>query len=82
MSRTFSPKWHRKRTAAAIADIYVDLLKLLDLDSSRDARKELATELDVHAGADGSAEENVALHKAIMQELAQNGGKVPDSIKA
>lgn len=60
----------------------VDLLKLLDLDSSLTARKELANELNVHAGADGSAEENIALHKAVMQKLAENGGKVPDSMKA
>lgn len=59
----------------------VDLLKLLDLDSSLTARKELATELNVHAGADGSAEENIALHKAVMQKLAENGGKVPDAMK-
>ncbi len=59
----------------------VDLLKLLDLDSSLNARKELAGELNVHAGADGSAEENIALHKAVMQKLAENGGKVPDSLK-
>ena len=59
----------------------VDLLKLLDLDSSLDARKQLAGELSVHAGADGSAEENIALHKAVMQKLAENGGKVPDSMK-
>jgi len=55
----------------------VDLLKLLDLDSSLAARKELAGELNVHAGADGSAEQNVALHKAVMKRLAENGGKVP-----
>ena len=59
----------------------VDLLKLLDLDSSIDARKELANELDVHAGEDGSAEENIALHKAVMDKLAQNGGVVPDSMR-
>ena len=59
----------------------VDLLKLLELDSSLSARKQLATELDVHVGADGTAEENVALHKAVMQKLAANGGKVPDSLK-
>lgn len=59
----------------------VDLLKLLDLDSSLSARKELAQELNVHAGADGSAEENIALHKAVMAKLAQNGGKVPESLK-
>jgi hypothetical protein len=59
----------------------VDLLKLVDLDSSLNARKELADELDVHAGADGTAEQNVALHKAVMQKLAENGGKVPDSLR-
>jgi len=59
----------------------VDLLKLLDLDSSLDARKRLADELGVHAGAPGSAEENVALHKAVMRKLAENGGQVPDSLK-
>jgi hypothetical protein len=60
----------------------VDLLKLLDLDSSLNARKELAQELNVHAGADGSAEENIALHRAVMQKLAENGGKVPENMKA
>ena len=55
----------------------VDLLQLLGLDSSLAARKELANELNIHVGADGSAEENIALHKAVMQKLAANGGKVP-----
>jgi hypothetical protein len=59
----------------------VDLLKLLDLDSDLAARKELAEELNVHAGDHGSAEQNVALHKAVMRKLAENGGKVPDSLK-
>ena len=59
----------------------VDLLKLLDLDSSLDARKQLANELNVHTGADGSAEENIALHKAVMQKLAENGGVVPDNLR-
>ena len=60
----------------------VDLLKLLDLDSSLSARKELAQELNLQAGADGTAEQNLALHKAVVQKLADNGGKVPDSMKA
>jgi hypothetical protein len=60
----------------------VDLLKLIDLDSGLNARKELAEELNVHAGADGSAEENIALHKAVMHKLAENGGKVPDSLRS
>src|SRR4051794_30731470 len=59
----------------------VDLLKLLDLDSSLSARKQLAEELGVHAGADGSAEENIALHRAVMDKLAENGGVVPDSLR-
>ena len=59
----------------------VDLLKLLDLDSSLDARQKLADELDVHAGAPGSAEVNIALHRAVMRKIAENGGKVPDSMK-
>jgi hypothetical protein len=59
----------------------VDLLKLLDLDSSLTARKELADELNVHASADGSAEQNIALHKTVMQKLADNGGIVPDSLR-
>ena len=59
----------------------VDLLKLLDLDSSLSARKELAEELNVNAGAHGSAEQNIALHKAVMAKVAQNGGKVPDSMR-
>jgi len=59
----------------------VDLLKLLDLDSSLEARKELATELGVNAGAAGTAEQNIALQKAVMKKLAENGGRVPDELK-
>ena len=55
----------------------VDLLKLLDLDSSLTARKALADELDVHVAGDGTADENIALHRAVMAKLAANGGKVP-----
>ncbi len=60
----------------------VDLLKLLDMDSSLDARKTMGTEMNVHAGADGSAEQNVALHKAVVAKLAENGGKMPASMHA
>lgn len=59
----------------------VDLLKLLDLDSSLNARKELAAELNVNAAAHGSAEQNIALHNAVMRKVAENGGKVPESMK-
>ena len=57
----------------------VDLLKLLHVESSLDARKELAAELGVHVGEHGSAEQNQALHRAVMKKLADNGGVVPDS---
>ena len=59
----------------------VDTLKLLDMDSSLDARKQLAEELNVQAGAPGTAEQNIALQKALMRKIAENGGKVPDSLK-
>lgn len=59
----------------------VDLLKMLDLDSSLSARKELAEELNVHAGEHGSAEQNIALQKAVWKKLAENGGQVPASLK-
>jgi uncharacterized protein DUF3597 len=59
----------------------VDTMKLLDLDSSLENRKELARELGVNAGAHGSAEQNIALQKALMRKIAENGGKVPDSLK-
>jgi hypothetical protein len=56
----------------------VDLLKLLGLDSSLTARKELANEL--HCPADkmnDSAEMNMWLHKTVLQKLAENGGNIP-----
>ncbi|WP_395671021.1 DUF3597 domain-containing protein [Phenylobacterium sp.] len=59
----------------------VDLLKLLQMDSSLTARKELAEELGVHEGEAGSAEQNIALHRAVMRKLAENGGLVPDSFR-
>ena len=59
----------------------VDLLKMLELDSSLSARKALAEELGVHAGEHGSAEQNIALQKAVWRKLAENGGQVPASLK-
>jgi 3-oxoacyl-ACP reductase-like protein len=60
----------------------VDLMKLLNLDSSLHARKELAQELGYTGSLDGSAEMNVWLHKQVMTKLAESGGKVPDSLRA
>jgi hypothetical protein len=59
----------------------VDLLKLLDVDSSLEARKELAAELDYTGRLDGSERMNTWLHEAVMKKLCETGGKVPDSFK-
>ena len=59
----------------------VDLMKLLDLDSSLTARKELAKELNYTGDTNDSATMNVWLHKQVMRKLAENGGKVPDELK-
>ena len=58
----------------------VDLMKLVGIDSSLSNRKELAQELGYTGDLDGSAEMNIWLHKATMQQLAANGGKVPASM--
>ncbi|AQS83419.1 MAG: DUF3597 domain-containing protein [Acetobacter aceti] len=55
----------------------VDLLKLLGLDSSLDARKQLATELKYTGDQNDSATMNVWLIKEVRQKLAENGGKLP-----
>jgi hypothetical protein len=59
----------------------VDVMKLLDLDSSLTARKELAKELNYTGDTNDSAAMNVWLHKQVMRKLAENGGKVPDDLK-
>ena len=59
----------------------VDLMKLLDLDSSLTARKELAHELGYFGDTADSAAMNIWLHKQVMQKLAENGGKVPADLK-
>ena len=56
----------------------VDLLKLLDIDSSLAARKELATELGCPANLmSDSAQMNMWLHKKVLERIAANGGNVP-----
>jgi len=61
----------------------VDLCKLLDIDSSYGARKEMALELGYtqeKIDADGSAEMNMWLHKTVMGKIAENGGKLPSGL--
>jgi uncharacterized protein DUF3597 len=60
----------------------VDLMKLLQLDSSLAARKELARELHYAGDMNDSASMNMWLHKQVMQKLAENGGKVPADLTA
>jgi hypothetical protein len=59
----------------------VDLMKLLDLDSSAAARKRLAEELHYQGDMKHSAKMNIWLHKQVMIKLAENGGKVPEDLK-
>ncbi len=59
----------------------VDLMKLLNLDSSLAARKELAKELQYSGDTNDSAAMNVWLHKQVTIKLAENGGKVPSSLR-
>lgn len=60
----------------------VDLMKLLSIDSSLAARKELAKELLYDGDTSNSASMNIWLHKQIMMKLAANGGKLPDDLKS
>jgi len=59
----------------------VDLMKLLDLDSSLAARRTLADELKYTGDKKDTAKMNVWLHKQVMTKLAENGGKVPAELK-
>ena len=58
----------------------VDLMKLIGLDASYEERKELAQELG-RSDYEGSAEDNIWLHRQVMNNLAKNGGKVPASLR-
>ncbi len=60
----------------------VDLMKLLGLDSSLAARKELAKELNYTGNTEDSAAMNMWLHKQVMRKLAENGGKLPEELRS
>jgi hypothetical protein len=60
----------------------VDLMKLLKLDSSLASRKRLAQELGYAGNMDDSASLNIWLHKQVMANLAEHGGKVPDELRS
>ena len=59
----------------------VDLMKLINLDSSLAARKELAQELHYTGDMNDSASMNIWLHKQVMTKLAENGGNVPAELR-
>jgi Domain of unknown function (DUF3597) len=58
----------------------VDLMKLVGMDSSLSARKQLATELHYTGDQNDSASMNIWLHKEVLKKLAANGGKVPPEL--
>ena len=60
----------------------VDLLKLLDIESRLEYRRELARELGYSGSPEDTATRTVWLHKRVMEELRKNGGKVPASLVA
>lgn len=60
----------------------VDLMKLVGMDSGLGARKELAQELGYTGSTSDSAAMNIWLHKQVMKKIADNGGKLPDDLKA
>jgi hypothetical protein len=59
----------------------VDLMKLVGMDSSLTARKELAQELNYTGNTNDSASMNMWLHKQVMRKIAENGGKLPADMK-
>ena len=60
----------------------VDLMKLVGMDSSLTARKELAKDLHYTGDTNDSASMNVWLHQEVLTQLAKNGGKVPQELLA
>jgi len=58
----------------------VDLMKLVGMDSSLSARKELAKELNYTGDTSDSAAMNIWLHKQVLRKLSENGGKVPQEL--
>jgi len=60
----------------------VDLMKLVGMDSSLAARKDLADDLHYTGDKNDSAKMNMWLHKEVMRKLAENGGKVPADLLA
>jgi hypothetical protein len=73
-------KFAQKRNHLNWHESAVDLLTLLEINLSPNARKLLAQRLNVNASQDGSPKQNMTLHKAVLEELAKNGGRVSASL--
>ena len=58
----------------------VDLMKLVGMDSSFKARKQLAQELNYTGDPNDSASMNVWLHKQVLIKISENGGNVPEEL--
>jgi hypothetical protein len=58
----------------------VDLMKLVDMDSSLASRKELAKDLNYSGDTSDSAKMNIWLHKEVIRKISENGGKVPKEL--
>jgi Domain of unknown function (DUF3597) len=58
----------------------VDLMKLVDMDSSLASRKELAKDLNYTGDTSDSAKMNIWLHKEVIRKISENGGKVPKEL--
>ena len=71
----------QKRREARLEALHRRPLKVLDMDSSLSARKELAKELHYDGDTEDSATMNMWLSKQVMMKLAENGGKLPDDLK-
>ena len=65
-----------------VTAILVDLMKLVGMDSSLAARKELAKDLSYTGDTSDSATMNIWLHKVVIKKIAENGGKVPNELLA
>lgn len=73
--RALQTGWNNYQTSI------LDLLKLLDLDSSKDARRQYANILNIHVGPDGSDKQNRALHREIMEQYSKSGSRVVQMLK-
>ena len=70
----------RQYTRTLLFSSIVDLMKLVGMDSSLSARKQLATELHYSRDQSDTAAMNIWLHKEVLRKLSENGGKVPQEL--